>query len=424
MTPRHALTAVTLTAVLLAPAAARADKATEAGFHFKRGMELVAKRQYEAALDAFFRSDRLSPNRSVVFNIARCLELLGHLDEAFSYYSGFSASATEERDRADVVAALERILPDVARLRVETAPPGATIWLDRKELGEIGSTPRLLAAPEGEHVLLVELEGYRPASRDVVLRKGALAEARLELVRIVGTLAVTSEPSGATVQDADGDVLGVAPLEVRLPPGEHELLLTLEGRQETLARATVVADGRAELSVTLEPLPPPTGRLTVTSNLPGSLVWLDDKTAGFTPAVLDAVVVGVHTLEVSREGFRTWRETVRIEEDEPQWAGVTLEPKEQATGRGPWPWVFLATAGTAAAAGAVFGVLSLGTHRDFEADPTAEALQRGERLNLAADVLYASAGILGVASAALFLLTEPQEERQSTGHLTGGALEP
>ena len=422
---RPAAALALLAALAWLPGEARADTATEASFHFKRGMGLVAKRKYGNALAAFFTSNRLSPNPSAAFNIARCLELLGHLDEAFSYYSELAIRAPDERDRADAAGALERVVPKVSRLHVRTTPPGATIYVDRKNLGEFGRSPRLFAAPAGEHELQIELDGYYPASRPVELARGALSEVEVSLKRIVGTLAVISTPPGAIVRlagEGEGEaVLGVTPAELELPPGRHELVLELEGHEPAHTAATVAAEARSEVSVALDPLPPPTGRLTVTANYPGSLLELDERTAGFTPAVLDDVPVGEHRVVVSRDGFRPWTGTIGISREAPLWATVALEPDDQPTGRGPWPWVFALSAGAAATSAAVFGGLALSNHTDYEQDPTNEALERGQSLNLIADSLLATAGILGVASGALFLLTDPRSQRDSTAFVTGGA---
>ena len=98
MTGRRAGTAL-LSAALLLPVSARADKATEAKVHFKRGVHLYQKGRAQAALAEFFLSNRLSPNASVTFNIARCLELLGNVDEAFIYFTEYRDLARTKLNR-------------------------------------------------------------------------------------------------------------------------------------------------------------------------------------------------------------------------------------------------------------------------------------------------------------------------------------
>ena len=42
------------------------------------------------------------------------------------------------------------------QLRIVTDPPGATVWVNRKDLAPRGETPFELALPEGSHQLFVE----------------------------------------------------------------------------------------------------------------------------------------------------------------------------------------------------------------------------------------------------------------------------
>lgn len=403
---------------MAAPIPAWADRSTEAGFHFRRGMELVGKRQYRQALESFFTSNRLSANPSVVNNIGLCLELLGEHDDAFSYFSEFRGLAKEAEDVADAEAALARVLPRVARLHVRSTPPGATIWVDRKNLGDVGRTPRLFAAEQGGHTIFVELPGYRPAQAKVVLRTGERVEAKFALERVTGSVAVASTPPGAEIRRGD-QLLGTTPAEVRLAPGRHTLTLALDGHAAGEADVEVVADGAAEVTVALSKLPPPVGRLTVTANRPGATVKVDGAVAGFTPIVLDQVVVGRHELAVEADGQRPWTAEVLITEAEGAWATVNLEPLRQETGRGPLPWVLTASAGAALAGAITFGVIALSTQDDFQASPTQSTLDRGERLNLTADALFLTSGIVGAAAAALFIFESPVAERESGGHVTG-----
>ena len=43
------------------------------------------------------------------------------------------------------------------------APPGATLYIDRKSLGSVGRAPRPLALAPGKYNVLAELDGYEPA---------------------------------------------------------------------------------------------------------------------------------------------------------------------------------------------------------------------------------------------------------------------
>src|SRR5262245_18472265 len=66
---------------------ARADGlADEAELHFRLAAEAYTKGDYTYALEHFLASNRLVPNRNVVYNIARTFERLQRFADAHRYY--------------------------------------------------------------------------------------------------------------------------------------------------------------------------------------------------------------------------------------------------------------------------------------------------------------------------------------------------
>src|SRR5688572_17227335 len=145
------------------------SSADEADARFRRGAELYRQRRYDEALLEFFTSNRLAPNRNVVFNIARSLEALGRYDEAYRYYSDFLAAGPPPEDRQAAEARLAELAPRVALVEVRSVPPGATVYVDRKDLGGRGETPLVIALPPGPHQLLLERAGHEAAQRPVTV---------------------------------------------------------------------------------------------------------------------------------------------------------------------------------------------------------------------------------------------------------------
>src|SRR5207253_8122327 len=118
-------------ALLLAASAARADSlADEADFRFHRGARLFKDGNVEEALGEFLASNHLVHNRNVVFNIARSFELLKRYNEAYRWYTDILAEpGVPDDDRRAVDESIRRMQPSLALLRVESDPPGATIYL-------------------------------------------------------------------------------------------------------------------------------------------------------------------------------------------------------------------------------------------------------------------------------------------------------
>lgn len=162
------------------------DLAEEADLQFRLGVADYRAGELTGALEHLLASQRLVPNRNVVFNLARTYEELGQLDSAWRYYDQYARTetapdATSGAEPSDAEQALLRLGPRVARVKVETTPPGASVYVGRTDLGSRGRTPLTLALPPGDHELLLALDGYRPTRTTVLLVTGALAETEVTL---------------------------------------------------------------------------------------------------------------------------------------------------------------------------------------------------------------------------------------------------
>lgn len=308
-----------LAAACLAAGAALADSlADEADFRFRRGAALYRKGQVEDALGEFLASNRLVKNRNVVFNIARCFEKLELFNEAWRRYVELLAEDLPAADKAQVLSALQRLRPRLALVQVDTEPRGATVYLDRKDLGARGQTPLELALPAGSAAVLVELDGYREARATIQAKVGQAQPVSLRLERIYGTLHIDAQPAKVALRldRSDAEPLRVDQGHARVVPGHHEVFASADGFLPRSLAVEVPADGDARLEIELTPLPPPSGTLVTRANVDGALVRIDGKEAGFTPAVIDNVTAGEHLVEIAAEGRETHRAKITIHKDE------------------------------------------------------------------------------------------------------------
>src|SRR5439155_25283113 len=95
---------------------------------FEIGAEAYQKGDFRTALEHFLTSNRLVPNRNVVFNIARTYEQLKRYADAHRYYVDALEGETNPQTISTIKDAIKRIAPNVAVLRVESDPPGAIIY--------------------------------------------------------------------------------------------------------------------------------------------------------------------------------------------------------------------------------------------------------------------------------------------------------
>lgn len=298
---RIALPVLLVALTLAAPA--RADNtADEADVAFSLGNEAYSKRNYEQALASYFLSYRLVPNRNVLFNIARCYEALDRFDEAYRYWNDLFVDPSLPADeKKDVKAALGRLAPRVALVSITSTPPGAELYVDRKDLGSRGRTPQTLAVTPGSHTILLELPGHREAQVKVAVGKGREAKQAVTLTPIVGAVSITGTPEGASIREsADGPELGKVPATLSLVPGQKLLVVTAPGHLSQQLLLDVKADETVSAKVALQEKPKATGKVVVTANRDSAVVRVNGRDSGFTPTVL-TLPVGEYEVEVTTD---------------------------------------------------------------------------------------------------------------------------
>jgi outer membrane receptor protein involved in Fe transport len=328
---RAALVTLTLTLSALATVARADSSADEAEARFRHGAALYKAGKFEEALLEFFASNRLAPNRNVVFNIARSYEALGQYDEAYQYYDAYRAAETAAGERGAAEAKLRQLAPLVPLLAVDSDPPGATVYIDRKDLGGHGETPLTIALPPGGHKVIVEKQGFEAAAGTVELVRGRRANARLRLEAIVGVVEIASRPSAEVRIDRAEDDVATAdfvgtPATARLAPGRHALELRAPGYLPMRRLLLVEPHGRQVLDVTLEPRPAPSGTLAI-GGARGAAVTIDGRAYGETPLV-SPLAVGTHRLRVVADGYEGWERDVVVVKDGHEFIEVDLRERE------------------------------------------------------------------------------------------------
>lgn len=364
------------------------DLADEADLHFKIAGEKYAARDFRGALEHFLVSNRLVPNRNVIFNIARTYEQLQEYPDAFRYYVQVLDLEPDASRRPRIEEAIARIQPNVAVINVTTDPPGATVYINRRDLGPRGNTPRLLGFPAGTYKVIVDLPGYEPAEVDGV--EGRVGEQKtigLKLERIVGQVRIVGETAGASVRidDVGSAPACTAPCELTMAPGRHRLYLTQEGYQPSEQDVTVVAKTPVTARYRLNPL---TGSLVVNTDERDALVEVDGKAMGFTPAVLN-VQSGQRKVRVSLRGFRAVEQSATVVANQQTRLDVSLRQLEEVEAASR------ATESVEDAPGSVT-IISSQELRAMGYSTVAEALRGVRGMYTTYDGSYTFAGIRGI----------------------------
>lgn len=301
MTRRLAEVALLLAALCSVSPSVRADDlADQAELEFSLGADYYQRADYKLALEHFMLSNRLVPNKNVLFNIARSFEQLKSYPAAFRYYSLALEGESNADTRARIDAAMGQIKQYVSVLRITTRPAGALVYVDRRDLGSRGTSPLLLGLAPHAYRVIAELPGYEPASVEVPLGPvGEQLNVALELKPILGEVAFDGQ-AGTLVTVRDTGQTCRVPCQLSLPAGTHAATLSKPGFRETEVVLTVPANQVTRLTAALEAL---VGSALISTDEPGALVQVDGKVSGFTPAIL-SLPVGPHQVSVSLKGFR------------------------------------------------------------------------------------------------------------------------
>lgn len=363
--------------------------ADEAELHFQLGATCYKDHDYTCALEHFLLSNRLAPNRNVRYDIARTYEQLGRFADAHRYYRDALDDETDPQVLDEILSALARITPKVAVLAVETTPPGATLYLDRKDLGKRGLSPRLLAVPEGRYVVIATLDGHREVhSHPIEAKLGTTAKLHLDLPLIVGGLTIASPPGAWVKADDDHGPVGcIAPCTLQLPPGPHVVYVGRDGHQTVSRRLTIK---KGEDLVIRPNLVTQTGSLLVTADEPGALVELDGQAAGFTPALIPTVPVGRHRVRVTLRGFKVHEQDVLVEPGrQAAIGGVMMVPVREVSAASRH-------SERIDEAPASVTVLTGEELRAFAYPTIAEALRGVRGISLSDDSMYSSINVRGI----------------------------
>jgi len=297
LNPR-ALRAVVLAACFLSAPQARAQAvADEADVLFELGAAAYGRGDLGAALVHFMQSNRLSPNGSVAVNIGHTYTAMERYPEAYRWYlRGKELGA----DAAEVDALLEQLEGSVVLLRVSSEPPGADIYLQRKNLGVVGQTPAVLALEPGDYKVLLEKDAHTPYASEVYTLAQVGDEATVEatLPAITGSLSVRGD-EGAQVFVGDAEEpLCEVPCQVDLPVGVQAVSLRREGYHPQPALVEVREGEEVSVSADLILI---TGSVRVETTDRGTLVEVDGEPAGFTPAIV-TVPAGRREIRLTRRG--------------------------------------------------------------------------------------------------------------------------
>jgi len=213
--------------------------------------------------------------------------------------------------------AVNPIAPGVGNIQVTSTPSGATTILDDTYARTTPTT--FTNVPAGYHTVEVYLSGYHSYYTGVNLYAGQTVyiSATLSTAVTVGSLSVSSSPSGASVY-VDGSYRGVTPCTVgNLLQGTHAVTLVKAGYYDWENKVTINAGQTTYLSPKLDPNPTAMyGSVSIVSNPSGADVYANGVYIGRTtsgyPLIYNQVSPGSYTVVLKKEGYQDFQRTQTV----------------------------------------------------------------------------------------------------------------
>ncbi len=207
--------------------------------------------------------------------------------------------------------------PPPGSLQVVSDPPGVAVYLDGISRGE---TPLTLAkVTPGIRKLRASMPGFVSVIREVEIISGQEATVEVELG---GRLNILSIPAGARAF-IDEKYVGITPLKTeRIPAGSYQLRLAKEKYKDKLSAVVLSRGQEKEVSGRLIPVK---GSISISSDPPGAFVYLDAENKGSTPVFIYGVMIGKHSLKLTKPGYKDWEKDITVEELKISWQFIKLQ---------------------------------------------------------------------------------------------------
>ena len=164
--------------------------------------------------------------------------------------------------------------PRVVVVNFSTSQPGARVVVDGKPLWSC-TTPCPIDLPRGEHIAMISFSGFHRVRRPFEVGSDPV-DLVIELEAVVGTVLVSSSPTGADVFVDDKKMDQKTNDSFHLPPGYHLIKVQKAGAGSGERSILVEEGGLKTYDFTLS-TSPSRAKLIVKTTPPGARIFLNDR---------------------------------------------------------------------------------------------------------------------------------------------------
>lgn len=189
-------------------------------------------------------------------------------------------------------------------------PTGALVKVDGlSQSVENGKTMTFLKY--GIHTYEIQADGFAPVTGTAEIGHDGNTIEKITLTSVRATLSISTETAGASIAINNRHV-GTDSYTAALNPGSYLIEVTKEGHNT--ATLSVELGASEQQNITVPALTPRYGAVNVGYSPVGAQIEIDGRPAGNTPAILQNIGVGRHTITVSSEGYTPYTATFDVAE--------------------------------------------------------------------------------------------------------------
>src|SRR5262245_39027282 len=204
------------------------------------------------------------------------------------------------------------------KLKIDSSPQQAAVYWDSsagqqpRQYGIAGYTPITIKVPKGPVKIILELSGWKPFEQVIDVRKNTSIAPTLERAPRLAKLDLQSSTDAAGGEVLiDGQPRGTIPNSFDLPAGRHQIEVRKAGHKSFTDWVELQEGERRTRDISMERAEAPTGTLLVNSDAGGD-VYVDGQRKDAAPAIISGLPAGDHVVEVKKDGFPPWRQTVTV----------------------------------------------------------------------------------------------------------------